>query len=44
MQLAQALEVGEQQWTECLAREEPELARVVTSPVSRAALENEAKE
>ena len=41
MQLAQALEARDQQWTEYLAREEPELARVVTSPTSKAAVENE---
>ena len=43
MQLAQALEVRDKQWNEYLAREEPELARVVTSPTSRAAVESEAK-
>ena len=43
IQLAQALEVRDKQWTEYLAREEPELARVVTSPMSKAAVENEVR-
>ena len=43
MRLTQALEARDKQWNEYLEREEPELARIVTSPTSRAAVENEVK-
>ena len=43
MRLTQALEARDKQWNEYLEREEPELARIVTPPTSRAAVENEMK-